>query len=387
MSNKPGVLVIEGHIQGLANTRSLGETGIPVYIVDKNDCIAHYSRYCTKFFRCPDFYKDEFADFLVRLAIDENIRNWLLLPSNDHAVLTISKHKARLSQYFKVITPSLEIIQNIYNKLNLLKIAKNTGVEIPLTYYSGSFKEYEDKKMQFPLLIKGISGLSFYKSMKKKAFLVNNKTQLLEKLKFISSRTTLENVFVQELIPSDNTNHTISFTCFSENGELKTYWMGEKLREHPIRFGTATFARSVYSVECYTNSKALIKALNYTGICEIEYLKDPRDSMHKLIELNPRTWLWVELAKFCGIDFARIIYDYVNNIVPDYPAKYQLDLKWINWLLDIPFSIISILKGQLKFSDYFNSLKGRKLNALWSGDDKNPFFAYLVLLPIFRFIR
>ena len=45
MKNNTGVIVIEGHVQGLSNTRSLGEKGIPVYVVDKDNCIARYSRY------------------------------------------------------------------------------------------------------------------------------------------------------------------------------------------------------------------------------------------------------------------------------------------------------------------------------------------------------
>ncbi len=28
---------------------------------------------------------------------------------------------------------------------------------------------------------------------------------------------------------------------------------------------------------------------------------------YKLIEINARTWLWVGLAKACGIDYANII--------------------------------------------------------------------------------
>ena len=73
MHNRPGAIIIEGHVQGLSNTRSLGEIGIPVIVVDKVNCIARYSKYCTKFFICPDFITDEFAEFLIDLAIKENL--------------------------------------------------------------------------------------------------------------------------------------------------------------------------------------------------------------------------------------------------------------------------------------------------------------------------
>jgi D-aspartate ligase len=84
MSNTSGAIIIEGHVQGLSNTRSLGEAGIPVFVVDKVNCLARYSRYCRKFFRCPDFIEDAFADFLIDLAEKENLKDWVLIPSNDH---------------------------------------------------------------------------------------------------------------------------------------------------------------------------------------------------------------------------------------------------------------------------------------------------------------
>ncbi len=94
----------------------------------------------------------------------------------------------------------------------------------------------------------------------------------------------MERTFTQELIPFDGTNKTISFTAFCIDGEIKTYWMGIKLREHPLEFGTATLTESVYVEECFFQSEILLKKLHYEGVCEVEFLKDPRDNKFKLIE-------------------------------------------------------------------------------------------------------
>ena len=114
IKNRPGVVVIEGHVQGLANTRLLGQAGIPVIVIDKDNCVAMYSKYCKAFYKCPDYLSEEFIDFLIRLNKAFNLHNWLLLPSNDHAVYNISQHKDTLSQYYKVITENIEVIENIY---------------------------------------------------------------------------------------------------------------------------------------------------------------------------------------------------------------------------------------------------------------------------------
>jgi predicted ATP-grasp superfamily ATP-dependent carboligase len=78
--HKPGVVVIEGHVQGLANTRLLGQVGIPVIVIDKDDCIAQYSKYCKAFDKCPDYLNEEFIDFLIRLNKAFNLQNWIIIP-------------------------------------------------------------------------------------------------------------------------------------------------------------------------------------------------------------------------------------------------------------------------------------------------------------------
>ena len=66
-----GAIIIEGHVQGLSNVRSLGEVGIPVYVIDTAHCLAQHSKYCRKYFRCPDYRTEEFINFLIQLGKKE----------------------------------------------------------------------------------------------------------------------------------------------------------------------------------------------------------------------------------------------------------------------------------------------------------------------------
>jgi D-aspartate ligase len=383
--NKPGAIIIEGHVQGLSNTRSLGEMGIPVYVVDKNNCIARYSKYCKKFFQCPDFISDSFVPFLIELAKKENIKDWVLIPSNDHAVYTISKHKERLEQYYKVITPGLEIIDRIYDKMQLIELTKQVGVPVPVTQNFQSVNEKISDDLKFPLLTKGRNGLSFYKATGKKAFLAKTEDELRKQLRFIEERDAVKRSFTQELIPFNGHNKTISFTAFCVQGKIKAHWTGVKLREHPIQFGTATFTKSIYIEACYKHSEKLLKKLQYTGVCEVEYLLDPRSGEYKLIEINPRTWLWVGLAKASGVDYAKIIYDYMQGNEVGATAD-DLTRYWYNPFTDIVFSMISILKGKLSPGNYVSSLfKKNKVNALFAKGDIKPGFAYFI--NMFSFLR
>jgi len=384
--SKPGVVIIEGHVQGLSNTRSLGKAGIPVYIVDKTDCIAKYSKYCTKFFKSPGFNSDDFVDFLVDLAKKESINGWVLIPSNDHAVYTISRYKTKLEEFYKVITPSIDIIDKIYDKRILLETAKALNIPIPETCYFTHINDNLPQSLNFPVITKGRFGLSFYKAIRKKALLADNEHILRVQMKLIDERFKISNSFTQEMIPYNGTNKTISFTAFCVNGDIKTCWMGVKLREHPVQFGTATFAESVYIEGCYNQSIPLLKELNYTGVCEVEYLCDPRDGKYKLIEINARTWLWVGLARACGVDYARLIYNYVNNIPCEYPRTYQTGLRWYNPISDSVYSLVAIFKRTLTLGDYLRTnFTGEKINALFADNDWKPGFAYI--FNLFSFLK
>ncbi|MBN2420625.1 MAG: hypothetical protein JXL81_14645, partial [Deltaproteobacteria bacterium] len=326
-----------------------------------------------------------FADFLIELGEQENLKGWLLLPSNDHAVYTLSRNKDRLENIYKVITPAESVILNILSKQKLLEAAKVAGVSYPLSWFPHSINDEVPKSIRFPVLVKGKFGLTFYKTTGKKAFVINDTEALKSKIYLLSQKFNVSDLFVQELIPLTGKNKTLSLCAFCERGEVKAYWMGNKLRQHPVEFGTATFAESVFVPEVKKPALSLLKELNYTGPCEVEFLLDLRDNKYKLIEINARTWLWVGLARSTGIDFARMVFDYANNIDFKYPEKYDLNTKWSNYLTDMVYSAISIFKGKLSFSEFIKSYKGKVVHAVFDIRDIKPALMYFLFL--FKFLK
>ena len=53
---------------------------------------------------------------------------------------------------------------------------------------------------------------------------------------------------------------------------------------------------------------ALLRALWFHGISQVEFKRDPRDGRFKLMEVNPRLWQWHGLAAACGVDLPLIAY-------------------------------------------------------------------------------
>lgn len=363
-----GAIVIEGHVQGLSNTRALGELGIPVYVIDMVHCLAQHSKYCTRFFRCPAFNSPEFITFLIDLARREQLKGWFLIGSNDHIVENLALHQSVLAPYYTMMVPSKDQLYNIINKARLLDVALTCGTHIPATCYL--ITQEKAQLMHYPLLVKGCLGLSFYKATHKKAIQVNTYEELCATLKDIRALT--DDVMIQELIPFDAQNRVVSFTCFAIHGEIKAYWMGQKIREHPVKYGTATMSQSVMIPQVLNEARPLVKALQYNGTCEVEFMRDPRDGEWKLIEINPRTWLWVGLAKACGVDYAKMMYRFVNNKEQHYPDSYEVGLKWYNAITDFVFGIQALFKSEVSVKEYMQSLSGHKVHAIWSWNDLKP---------------
>ena len=257
------------------------------------------------------------------------------------------------------------------------------GLPVIKTLYPENWlvEDVEIYGFRFPLLVKGIEGQTFYKKTNLKAFKVNNCKELNNILQNLSDTLDLDEVMIQEMVPLNNSNKVISFTAFCIQGEIKSFWMGQKIREHPIYFGTATMSKSIYNQAILEQVKPLLKELNYEGVCEVEFIEDPRDGKYYLIEINARTWLWVGLAKACGIDYASILYKYKNNIHQEYPVKYEVEKYWKNEITNFIFTLVNILKGKIKFKESIKFWFKFKVKALWYKSDSKPFWGYLILLP------
>ncbi len=51
-----------------------------------------------------------------------------------------------------------------------------------------------------------------------------------------------------------------------------------------------------------------LAALDYRGLSQVEFKRDPRDGRYKLMEINPRLFQWHGLAAACGVDLPRLAY-------------------------------------------------------------------------------
>ena len=158
--------------------------------------------------------------------------------------------------------------------------------------------------------------------------------------------------------------------------------IGRRYRQRPMDFGKAsTFVESTYVPELVEYGTRLLEVMNYYGLSEIEFKKDPRDNKFKLLEMNARTWLWHSLAIRCGVDFPYLLYkDMISEKITPV-TSFRVNIKWIHIYTDLGVMAKEALKGNMKLRDYISTLRGEKEFAVFSLDDPLPFIAETLALP------
>ena len=381
MSEKVGAVITGGDFQGLGVMRTLAKKDIPIILLDSDFCIGRFSRFKKKFFKSPHPSEEKsYLNFLIDLAKKEKIHGWVIFPNSDESVYVLSKYKDILSEFYRIPTPGWDVIQNVYVKQKTYQVAEENGIPIPKTLIPKNIEELLELDIEFPLVIKPSIRDHFYNKLRIKAFLIRNREELVETYKKVCSIIDPQEILIQEFIPG-GPNNLYSFCPFFKNGETVASIMARRARQHPMDFGHAsTYAELVDIPEMKDISEKFLRLINYYGIGEVEFMKDPRDGKYKLIEVNPRVWGWHTLAIGSGVDLPYILYmDLIGKEIECQPPLK--DIKWVRLITDIPTVFQEIIKGRMKIADYLASMKGSKEFAVFSLYDPLPFVAEYLMLP------
>ena len=377
-----GAVVIGGHFQGLGILRSLARQHIPTYLIDRGLCIGRFSRYTGRFTKCPDVEQENlFFTFLMDLARKENLEGWIIYPNDDETVCLLAKHKEQLEEYYRVTTPSWDVVKFAYDKKLTYELAEKCGIAIPTTFYPRNVEELEQLEIEFPVIIKPAIKEPFYSRTGRKAIRVDNRGELMDE--YANAAMVVDSseiIMIQELIPG-GTEYLFSVGSLCKNGELLAKVVARRPRQHPMDFGHATtYAETVNIPELEECARKLLAAMDYHGLSEVEFMKDSRDGQYKLIEVNARPWGWHTLAIGAGVDLPYLSYlDMLGEEVKQ--NGFAKDAKWIRLVTDIPTVITELVKGRMKLADYLNSLKGKREFAVLSVTDPIPFLMELLMLP------
>jgi D-aspartate ligase len=379
--NKVGALVVGGDHPGLGIARSLGRRGIPVFILEDQHSISSFSKYASRVIRVKNLRDEQQTiDSVLEVGHRFGLKGWVLFPTRDETVAAISRHRARLAEFFRVTTPDWNTVQWAWDKKNTHTLAKQLGIPTPETWSPRSTEELAALYPRLPLAIKPAVKENFFYATGKKAWRADTPEELNQLFMRANQEIKPEEVMVQEIIPGDG-KHQFSYCAFFRNGKAHSSLVARRNRQHPHEFGrAATYVESIERPAIEELSERFLRAIDYYGLVEVEFKQDPRDGQYKLLDVNARAWGFHSIGLPAGIDFPYLVYaDQMGEEVEQ--RRGESGVGWLRLITDVPTVLTGLLLGRLKLGAYLSSLRRTRVESVFCREDPWPSLAEVALLP------
>jgi D-aspartate ligase len=295
----PAVVADVGWVNGLAAVRSLARAGAPVVAVDhRRSALGFRSRYALPVLS-PDPVADPggYGDFLVELG-DVLGRPTPIFPTHDEHLNAIAASGDRLGGRFLFPFPAWEILRPIQSKRYQLERARELGIPVPRTV------DAPTDDLVYPVLVKPSDPVGFRRRFRRQSLRCETRAELDEAF----ARARDFEPLVQEIVPGGDEELYSLGSYLSADGEALGLFCGRKLRQTPPGVGTCRVGEAVWVDAVVEQGLAFLRGLQFHGISQVEFKRDPRDGAYKLMEVNPRLWQWHGLAAACGVDLPRLAY-------------------------------------------------------------------------------
>lgn len=377
----PGALVVGGDYQGLGIARSLGRRGIPVVVLDDEISIARASRYVRHTERVAALREpDETVEALIDTGLRLGLHGWVLFPTREETVAAVSANRDRLRSVYRVPTPAWETVRRAWDKRETYALARELGVDAPRCWFPRSADDLALVPMDAPVLIKPAIKEHFFYATSAKAWRADTAAELLGAYRRATEIIDPAEIIVQEMVPGGGAEQ-LAYCAFFRAGEPVASMTVRRRRQHPSDLGRAsTFVETVDLPEIEEPSERFLKAIDYYGLVELEYKRDPRDGRAKLLDVNARTWGYHTLGAAAGVDFPYLLHrDQTGERVE--AARARPGVRWWRWATDVPNALKDISRGDLSLADYARTLKEVDVEAVWSARDPLPSLMELGLAP------
>jgi D-aspartate ligase len=376
-----GALVVGGDYQGLGIARSLGRHGIPVVVVDDERSVARVSRYVNRVERVKDLRTetgtvDALLDVTTRLKLD----GWVLYPTREETVAAVAANRDLLATRLSVSTPPLASVEAAWDKRQTYQVAESLGVAVPRCWFPASEADLEAVDLTSPVVLKPAIKEHFFYETRAKAWRVDTRQELLDAYRRAAAITGPGEIIIQELVPGGG-DRQVAYCALFTGGESVAEMTVVRRRQHPSDFGRAsTFVETVDLPELREPSIRFLRAIGYHGLVELEYKRDPRDGVAKLLDVNARTWGYHSLGAAAGVDFPYLLYREQLGL-PVERAHARAGVHWVRLLTDLPNAVRDVRAGQLRVRPYLRSLRRADTEAVFSWRDPLPGLYEIALLP------
>ena len=280
-----------------------------------------YSRYAIRRFIYPPVGKGLEA---AHSNVIEKVRKWrpdVLLPTMDDSWRLVRAYYDEYAEFTSVVPcPRDEIFKQVTNKATMTKRAQELGVETPNTIVPqpGDPASAIRHGLSYPVLLKPLRGEGG-----KGIRIANNARELATALDEFDSE-----FLIQEFINGEDLELTI--LCLQGEPLAESAYIS--LRNAPLPYGPPVACRTIADEQLMASGVRLLRGMRYQGVAHLDFRRDRRDGMPKLLDFNARLAGTNEMSVFSGVNFPLFLYRLALGEDVEPCFKYRLDREF-RWLI------------------------------------------------------
>ncbi len=364
----------------LGIVRSLGRAGVPVTAVDHDaGALGLRSRY-SQSARAADplTEPDRFVDDLI-----EHGRHLpeaaVLFATHDEAISAIGPREAEVDALFRRPWSPWPVMRDVLDKSKQHTAARNIGFPVPETVEPANEDDvrHAAKQLRFPVILKPRDAPDFRRRFRVQVFQARTREELLRHY----GDAAPYDPQICEVIPGDDSRLWTLGSYRDVDGRPLASFTGRKLRQWPANFGTARSAEARWDPDLADRGHRLLDELGFHGISQVEVKRDPRDGRDYLIEVNPRSWLWIGLATACGVNLPYVCQRDALGIPPQPVSGHRSGRRWTLLAKHLVGSARELRRGEWSASQFAHSLCPPLVDGVLDIRDPRPAISYL------RFLR
>ena len=357
LAGRPAAVVLQASgPNALGIVRSLGRAGVRVVACDHDPrALGLLSRYATPAHTAdPVADPGGFVDDLLRVA--EREPGAVLFATHDEAIAAIGPREAEVDAVMRRPWSAWPAMRGIMDKGHQHAAARAAGFPVPATLTPADEADLASvaAHLRFPVILKPRDDAPGFRR--------RFHAQVLEAVDAEGLRAAWELAAahrpqVSEVVPGDDSRLWTLGSYRDVAGRPLASFTGRKLRQWPPRFGTARAAESRWDPGLAARCHGLLDALGFHGISQVEVKRDDRDGRDYLIEVNPRSWLWVGLATSCGVNLPHACWLDAVGHPRTWPAGHRGGRRWMLAGKHLAGSVRELRRGEWSLQPFLSSLR------------------------------
>jgi predicted ATP-grasp superfamily ATP-dependent carboligase len=343
-------LVTPGGLRSaLAVTRSLGRRGVEVTVADEDGrSLAGVSRYCRASLRVPSAARSgEAFVSAIRQEVGRG-KHSVVIPVDDVTLALISQVRSQFDGLAALPFPDFETVQTAHDKGALMTLAAEKGIPVPKTVVVRGPADVAGaiKHVGLPAVVKArVSRVRVGGQWRAGGAVHYARTAAELDAAVRAAQEIAPGPLVQEHISGDGRGIFV----LMNRGRLRAAFAHRRLREKPPSGGVSVLSESVdLDPQLLDHAERILEALKWHGVAMVEFKRDARDGVSKLLEINGRFWGSLQLAVDSGVDFPYLLYRLAidGDIDPVFTYRVGVRLRW--WLGDLDWLLLRLReKGSL----------------------------------------